>query len=135
MWNLIATLLKLPVSGTHSILGAVLGFTLVARGLQGIRYLSLSKVVASWFVSPVLSGVAAAAAAVLVVRPLLIRRPLLSRLLPLFYAVCFFINAFSILFMGAVCIKSHPQVYVICSQFDCHFFSIKLFSACNSYMY
>lgn len=32
IWNVIATHLALPVSGTHSIVGAVLGFTIAARG-------------------------------------------------------------------------------------------------------
>lgn len=34
----------MPISGTHSIVGAVLGFSLVARGFEGINFISLAKI-------------------------------------------------------------------------------------------
>ncbi|ODM90322.1 Sodium-dependent phosphate transporter 1-B, partial [Orchesella cincta] len=45
MWLIMATFLKMPISGTHSIVGAVLGFSIVARGLDGINWLTLGKIV------------------------------------------------------------------------------------------
>ncbi|NJB69052.1 PiT family inorganic phosphate transporter [Desulfobaculum xiamenense] len=52
LWVLIATLTALPVSSTHSIVGAILGFGLVAGGPQVVNWLKLGGVVLSWFISP-----------------------------------------------------------------------------------
>ena len=55
-WLHAATVLGLPVSTTHSIVGSVVGFGLVARGVDGLYLGSLAGIVASWFVSPVAGG-------------------------------------------------------------------------------
>lgn len=57
LWLHVASLMSLPVSTTHSIVGALVGIGLVAFGLQGVAWGTLGSIVMSWFVSPVLGGV------------------------------------------------------------------------------
>lgn len=52
LWVLIATLTALPVSSTHSIVGAILGFGIVAGGPEVVNWAKLGGVVLSWFISP-----------------------------------------------------------------------------------
>jgi PiT family inorganic phosphate transporter len=45
-----------PVSTTHSIVGAVIGFALVGIGVDAVQWGKVSQIAASWVVSPVLGG-------------------------------------------------------------------------------
>lgn len=44
MWQLAASFLKLPISGTHCIVGATIGFSLVAKGQQGVKWFELLRI-------------------------------------------------------------------------------------------
>ena len=57
LWVNIATLLHLPVSTTHAIIGGVLGFGLVSVGASAINWTVVAYVVLSWILSPVFGGV------------------------------------------------------------------------------
>lgn len=43
-WLMVATALRLPVSGTHSVVGATVGFTLTAKGPVGVRWSTLGAI-------------------------------------------------------------------------------------------
>ncbi len=44
IWNLIATLAGMPISGTHSIVGAIIGFSVVAKGWGSVKWMGLIKI-------------------------------------------------------------------------------------------
>ncbi|GAB0088831.1 Phosphate transporter [Sergentomyia squamirostris] len=103
IWLLVATFLKLPISGTHSIVGSTIGFSLVARGFQGINWTTLGTIVASWFVSPVLSGLVSTSLFWFLRKFIIsasnpLRAGLIS--LPIFYGLTIFVNIFSIVHDG-----------------------------------
>lgn len=56
IWLLIASARGWPVSTTHSIVGAVVGFAAVGLGLEAVQWGKVGNIVASWVVSPVLAG-------------------------------------------------------------------------------
>ncbi len=65
-WLQVATMLGLPVSTTHSIVGAVIGFALVALGPAAVNWGTVGMIVASWVVSPMMGGLIAAGMFILV---------------------------------------------------------------------
>lgn len=52
-WLQFATLRGLPVSTTHSIVGAVLGFAIVFGGAYEINFMQLAAIFMSWLISPI----------------------------------------------------------------------------------
>ncbi|MCP4504072.1 MAG: inorganic phosphate transporter [Deltaproteobacteria bacterium] len=52
VWLQLASWKGLPVSTTHSIVGAVVGFTIVSTGFGAIEWGKMAAIVASWFISP-----------------------------------------------------------------------------------
>jgi len=59
LWLLIATYFGWPVSTTHSIVGAIVGFAAVGISMDAVNWGKVSKIVASWVVSPVTAGLIA----------------------------------------------------------------------------
>nr|WP_249115926.1 inorganic phosphate transporter [Azoarcus sp. L1K30] len=60
LWLNFATAVGAPVSTTHSIVGAVLGAGVAAKGFDIVNWGSMSAIASSWVISPVLGGVVAA---------------------------------------------------------------------------
>jgi len=55
-WLLIASHRGWPVSTTHSIVGAIVGFSVVAVSVDAVNWGTVGEISASWVVSPVLAG-------------------------------------------------------------------------------
>jgi len=53
----VATAYGLPVSTTHAIVGAIVGFGAVALGVDAVSWGKVAQIVASWVTSPVIGGV------------------------------------------------------------------------------
>jgi len=56
VWLLIASRKGWPVSTTHSIVGAIVGFAVVGIGVDSVYWSKVGTIAASWVVSPMLSG-------------------------------------------------------------------------------
>ncbi|MBW1818105.1 MAG: inorganic phosphate transporter [Deltaproteobacteria bacterium] len=57
MWVQVATFMALPVSTTHSIVGAVVGFGIMAVGFGGVSWGKVGAIAASWVISPLAGAV------------------------------------------------------------------------------
>ena len=60
LWVNLATYLNAPVSTTHSIVGGVMGAGIAAAGFGLVNWITMSKIAASWVISPVFGGMVAA---------------------------------------------------------------------------
>ncbi|MBE66030.1 MAG: phosphate permease [Gammaproteobacteria bacterium] len=56
IWLLVASKYGWPVSTTHSIIGAIVGFAVVGVSADSVMWGQVGEIVASWVVSPVVSG-------------------------------------------------------------------------------
>ncbi|MFP4465899.1 MAG: inorganic phosphate transporter [Candidatus Goldiibacteriota bacterium] len=59
VWMRIATHFGWPVSTTHSIVGAVIGFGIIAKGLDVVQWGKVTGIAASWIISPISGGIMA----------------------------------------------------------------------------
>ncbi len=56
IWLVIASRAGWPVSTTHTIVGAIVGFAIVGLGMDAVKWVKVGSIVASWVVSPLLAG-------------------------------------------------------------------------------
>ncbi|QYZ65448.1 MAG: phosphate permease [Gammaproteobacteria bacterium (ex Lamellibrachia satsuma)] len=59
IWLMIASTRGWPVSTTHSIVGAIVGFAVAGIGVDAVNWGKIGSIVASWLVSPLIGGVIA----------------------------------------------------------------------------
>jgi len=100
IWVTIATWKELPVSTTHSIVGAVMGVGIISGGMSVIQWGKVWGIVASWVISPVFSGILAFLIFTLISKIILQKdKPILfaKRYSPYFIGATFFIISLSFL--------------------------------------
>ncbi len=56
IWIHLSTTYGMPISTTHSIVGAVIGFGIISRGFYSVTWGKVGEIVLSWVTSPVLGG-------------------------------------------------------------------------------
>ncbi len=56
VWLMVASTFGWPVSTTHTIVGAIVGFAIVGMGASSVQWAKIGAIVASWVVSPLLAG-------------------------------------------------------------------------------
>jgi PiT family inorganic phosphate transporter len=101
LWVSFATWKSLPVSTTHSIVGAMIGFGVMAGGPGVINWSKLGAVVMSWIISPIFSMVIAFVIFKIIVRFILSREQALTAaifLSPFFIGSACFVVVLSFLF-------------------------------------
>jgi len=101
LWVSFATWKSLPVSTTHSIVGAMAGFGIMAGGFSAIKWGQMTGVVMSWIISPVFSLVIAYLMFKIIIKLILSRNDSFVRALnlsPFFIGIALFIIILSFLF-------------------------------------
>ena len=115
IWLVVASKYGWPVSTTHSIIGAIIGFAVVGISADSVMWGQVLEIVASWIVSPVFSGTIA------FILFLSVEKLVLSREDPLKYAKKFvpyymFLVGFVIAMVTLVKGLSHVGLEVTFSQ-------------------
>ena len=59
LWLILASYFGWPVSTTHSIIGAIVGFAVVSVGPEAVQWSKFGGIVGSWVVTPAISGIIA----------------------------------------------------------------------------
>lgn len=101
LWVSFATWKSLPVSTTHSIVGAMIGFGIMAGGFAVINWGKLGAVIASWVISPIFSLMIAWSMFNIIVKFVLRRRDAFRwalMLSPAFIGLTVFVVVLSFLF-------------------------------------
>jgi PiT family inorganic phosphate transporter len=101
LWVSFATWKSLPVSTTHSIVGAMIGFGIMAGGFSVINWGKLGAVVMSWIISPVFSMLLAFLMFKLIIRLIFSQKDVFAaalRLSAAFIAIACFVVILSFLF-------------------------------------
>lgn len=103
VWLQIASYFGWPVSTTHAIVGAILGFGAVVGGIDAVQWGEVGSIASSWVISPLIAGAIAYSIFTLLQRYILFAinpTEATRRLFPLFVFIVFFTFTLSLLFNG-----------------------------------
>ena len=81
IWLAVASYYGWPVSTTHSIIGAIVGFTAVGVSVDAVQWIKIGGIVGSWVVTPAISGLIA------ILIFLSAKKLIFDRATPLVYAI------------------------------------------------
>ncbi len=121
LWVSFATWKSLPVSTTHSIVGAMIGFGVMAGGFSVINWGKLTAVVISWIISPVFSLIIALLMFKFIIKVIISRKDSFVRSLkwsPFFIGITLFVVVLSFLFktpLGKRLSLSTPMSLILAS--------------------
>ena len=104
LWLTFATYFKYPVSTTHSIIGAIIGFSLAYGGADAISWNKVGLIVASWFASPIIAGLFSISIFTLVKKVVFQSNDPFNRtakIFPVLTFITFFINSLFIIYKGS----------------------------------
>jgi len=121
LWLNMASFMGMPVSTTHSIVGAVTGFGLLVAGFQHVQWSTLGQIVASWFISPIAGGLISYLFFRLILRFILNKeKPIIAakKVMPVFV---FFI--FVAIILGTI-FKGLKHIHLNLTGYDAMIFSV-----------
>ena len=56
-WLILATVYGLPVSATHTVVAAIIGFSIAVEGFSSVMWMACGRIFISWIAAPALTGV------------------------------------------------------------------------------
>ncbi len=101
IWLNVATYFGQPVSTTHAIIGAVIGFAIVAAGVHAVVWSNMGAIALSWIISPLVGGALAFIVYKLVQKYVLSSRHpvfMARRALPICFGAVAFLVSLSVLY-------------------------------------
>ena len=115
-WVSIATYLKLPVSTTHSIVGALIGFGLLGAGISGINWKVVGIIILSWFISPI-GGAGISYLLFMVIKGKILDTPsplkAVRRIGPFFVSLVLFVIGFAVIYGVSKRLLGSPGLFYI----------------------
>ena len=117
LWLFVATRLSLPVSTTQSIVGSIIGFTIVAKGKDAIKWNNVYQIIIWWIATPLLSAIFVSLL-FYPMRQYLLRRPndsyqMVLKWWPLFVFLVIFISLIFLLEKGVNSIDIDLSIWVV----------------------